>query len=223
VERNRIETEIIPSTWTELGILLRKNYDNGLQWDLAIHRGLDVQPGDINANGPDLRNGRQKKNTYDNMGTAATARVKYTGINGLELAAGIQYQDDVSAALEDNSAVLTTAHFIYTNGGFGLRGLVANWNINGKTPGGLSIDNQWGSYIEPSYKWDFSNGMALGVFTRYLHFDNEDASQGQTEYQFGVNFWPTENTVIKADCVYEDRANGRANREVYNFGIGYAF
>lgn len=229
VERNRIETEIIPSTWTEFGFLLRKNYDNGLQWDFAVHRGLQVDQRNINLNGPDLRNGRQKKNTYDSLGTAATARVKYTGIAGLELAGGIQYQDDISVGGEDNSAILATAHFIYTNGGFGLRGLAANWHINGDTAvagvtvNGREISNQYGGYIEPSYKWTFNNGMALGLFSRLLYWENEDAPDGQMEYQAGINFWPTENTVIKADWIHEDRANGRANRDVYNFGVGYAF
>ncbi|MEP2775407.1 MAG: porin [Luteolibacter sp.] len=227
VERNRVETEIIPSTWTEYGFLLRKNYDNGLQWDVAVHRGLEVGRGDVNINGPDLRNGRQQSDSF--RGSAATARVKYTGVAGLELGAGVQYQDDISRASEDNSAILTSAHFIYSNGGFGLRGLVANWNINGDTAvggvtlNGTDIDNQYGGYIEPSYKWKFSNGMALGVFSRALYWENEDAPDGQMEYQAGLNFWPTENTVVKADWIHEDRANGRANRDVFNFGVGYAF
>jgi len=223
VERNRVETEIIPSTWTEYGFLLRKNYDSGLQWDFAVHRGLEVDRGDINLNGPDLREGRQRNDSFH--GSAATTRVKYTGINGLELSAGIQYQDDISRGAEDNSAILTTAHFIYTKGGFGLRGLAGNWNIDGETaPGsGIDIDNQYGAYIEPSYKWTFGNGMALGVFTRLLHFENEDAPGGQTEYQAGLNVWPTENTVVKADWVHEDRTGGNDNRDVFNFGVGYAF
>ncbi len=227
VERNRVETEIIPSTWTEYGFLLRKNYDNGLQWDLAVHRGLKVGEGDINLNGPDLRNGRQKTDSFN--GSAVTARVKYTGITGLELGAAVQYQDDISRGSEENSAILTSAHFIYSCGGFGLRGLAANWNIdgdtavNGVTQNGKDIDNQYGGYIEPSYKWTFDNGMAFGVFSRALYFENEDAPDGQAEYQVGLNFWPTENTVIKADYVREDRASGKVNQDVYNFGVGYAF
>ena len=223
VERNHVETEIIPSTWTEYGFLLRKTYDNGLQWDVAVHRGLEVGTGDINVNGPDLRNGRQKTDSFH--GAATTARVRYTGINGLELGASVQYQDDVSRGAEDNSAILTSAHFIYTKGGFGLRGLVANWNIDGDTAvgSGIDIDNQYGGYLEPSYKWTFDNGMALGVFSRLLYFENEDAPSGQTEYQAGLNFWPTENTVVKVDWIHEDRADGRANRDVFNFGVGYAF
>ena len=227
MERNRIETEIIPSTWTEYGILLGKAYENGLRWDVALHRGLEVDRGDFNINGPDLRNGRQKTDSF--RGTAATARVKYNGIPGLELGAGIQYQNDISASSENNSAILTSANFIYSNGGFGLRGLAANWDINGDTSvGGVTlkgteIDNQYGGYIEPSYKWNLSNGMALGIFSRALYWENEDAPDGQIEYQAGINFWPTENTVIKADWIHEDRSNGRENRDVFNFGFGYAF
>ncbi|MGJ8643135.1 MAG: porin [Luteolibacter sp.] len=229
VERNAIETEILPSTWTEFGFLLRKTYDNGLQWDFAIHRGLDVDPRNVNLNGPDLRNGRQKTEGFDDLGSAATARVRYTGINGLELAASLQYQDDISTGGDDNSAILTTAHFVYTNGGFGLRGLIANWHINGDTSvggttvAGQEIDNQFGGFIEPSYKWTLDNGMAVGVFGRAMHWRNEDAPDGQTNYQAGVNFWPCENVVLKADWEHQDRANGRTNRDNYNFGVGYAF
>ena len=227
VERNKVETEIIPTTWTEYGLLLRKTYDSGLQWDFAVHRGLDVHQDDFNINGPDIRNGRQKTDSFHNA--AATARVKYTGIAGLELAAGIQYQDDISNGPQSNPALLTTAHFIYTKDGFGLRGLVANWKINGDTAvGGVvvpnsDIKNQYGAFIEPSYKWSFENGMALGVFSRVMYYKNEDAPDGQSDYQAGVNFWPTENTVVKADWIHEDRSDGKDNQDVFNFGVGYNF
>ncbi|MFD2256429.1 porin [Luteolibacter algae] len=229
VERNKIETEIIPSTFTEFGILLRKNYDSGLQWDLAVHRGLKLDTGDMNLNGPDIRNGRQKTDTFDDPASAVTARVKYTGIEGLELAVGAQYQDDISTGREENSALLTTAHFIYTTGGFSVRGLVANWQIdgdaavNGITATGVDIDNQYGAYLEPSYKWDFDNGMAIGVFSRVLYYENEDSPDGQTEYQLGVNYWPTEKIVLKADWIHEDRTRGKANQDNFNFGVGYSF
>ena len=229
VERNRIETEILPTTWTEFGFLLRKTYDNGLQWDFAVHRGLDVDQANVNLNGPDIRNGRQKTEGFDDLGSAATARIRYTGINGLELGASVQYQSDITTAGDDNSAILTTAHFIYSTGGFSLRGLAANWSIdgdtsvNGTTIVGQEIDNQFGGYIEPSYKWSFNNGMAVGVFARALYWENEDAPDGQTNYQAGLNFWPTENIVVKADWEHEDRTNGNINRDNYNFGVGYAF
>ena len=228
VERNKIETEIIPSTWTEYGLLLRKNYDNGFQWDLAIHRGLDVHTRDVNLDGPDIRSGRQKTDTFYDLGSAATARVRYTGISGLELGAAAQYQNDITEGGDDNRAILTTAHFAYTKGGFGLRGLAANWTISGDTSvdgdtvSGRGIDNQFGAYIEPSYKWDLGNNMAVGLFTRALYWENEDAPDGQTNYQAGINFWPTEHTVLKFDYERQDRSGGE-DRDVFNFGVGYAF
>lgn len=230
VERNRIETEIIPSTWTEFGLLLRKNYDNGLQWDLAIHRGLKLDDGAFfngagNELGPDIRSGRQKAGSFDNLFEAATARIRYTGVEGLEVGASVTYQSDISEASSDDSAILSSAHFIYDTGGFALRGMVANWSFDFDSPTtGESIDNQYGYFIEPSYKWTFDNGMAVGVFGRALYFENEDRPEGQTEYQVGVNFWPTEHTVIKFDYAKEDQHNSaNGDRDVYNFGVGYAF
>lgn len=229
VERNRIETEIIPSTWTEFGLNLRKTYDSGLQWDLALHRGLNVETPDFNKNGPDLRNGRQKTDTFENNTGAATARIRYTGINGLELGAGFQYQNDISAAARRNSAFLSSGHFVYTTGGFSLRGLAANWNIGGETSvggtkvAGSEIDNQYGGYLEPSYKWSLGKSMSLGLFSRALYWKNEDAPAGQTEYSCGINFWPTENIVIKADYVHEDRAGGKEDQNNFNFGVGFSF
>jgi hypothetical protein len=147
----------------------------------------------------------------------------------LELGAGAQYQNDISEGVEDNHAVLTSAHFIYTDGGFSLRGLTANWNISGNeavagvTVPGARIHNQYGGYLEPSYKWTLDNDMSIGVFTRLLYWQNEDAPSGQMEYQAGFNFWPTENIVVKADWIHEDRANGLTNRDNFNFGLGYSF
>ena len=53
--------------------------------------------------------------------------------------------------------------------------------------------------------------------------ENEDAPEGQTNYQAGFNFWLTENFVIKADWEHEDRGHGKTDRDNFNFGIGYAF
>ncbi len=225
VERNSIETQIIPSTWTEFGVGITKKYNNGLQWDLYAHRGLYLDSSAFNdrGNGPRIRSGRQKAGSFENLFSAATARVKYTGISGLEVSGSIQYQDDISEGSEDNSAVLTSAHFIYNNGGFGLRGLAAHWNIDGDDSSGNSIRNQFGGYIEPSYKWTFDNGMAVGIFGRALYYENGRAADGLTEYATGINFWPTENLVLKADYIHEDRTGGSDDRDRFNLGIGYSF
>ena len=42
VERNFVETAIIPSTWREAGVGLSSTYDNGLSWDLGLTTGFDL-------------------------------------------------------------------------------------------------------------------------------------------------------------------------------------
>jgi hypothetical protein len=42
VERNEIETRIIPSTWREGGVAFSGNTDLGLAWDLGVTTGFDV-------------------------------------------------------------------------------------------------------------------------------------------------------------------------------------
>ncbi|MGJ8678285.1 MAG: porin [Akkermansiaceae bacterium] len=221
VERNKIDSEIIPTTFTEVGVLLRKRYDSGLQWDFAVHRGLQTES--YSGNNPVIRSGRQKANTFDALFTAATGRVKYTGINGLELAASLQYQDDITRDGEDNSAILFTTHFLYNNGGFGLRGQFSQWTIGGDNLNGESIPNQYGAYIEPSYKWSFGDDSAVGVFTRALYYNNASRPDGETEYHVGVNYWPTRHTVLKADYIHSDGKGGRDDQGLWNLGIGYSF
>ncbi len=81
VERNPVEKNIIPTTWWEGGAMLSGHYDSGFSYDVALTSGLD--------GGTSIRGGRQKvaKATANNL--AATARVKYTGTRGLELAATV--------------------------------------------------------------------------------------------------------------------------------------
>ena len=85
VERNSVEAAIIPSTWWEIGLGATHRWDNGFSADLALHTGLKI---------PDsgqIRSGRQKASNVDANDLATTARLRYTGIQGLELGASIQY------------------------------------------------------------------------------------------------------------------------------------
>ena len=89
VERNPVEARIIPTTWWEGGVGLHGNFGEGWSYDLYGHSGLAV--------GSDygIRGGRQKVAEAEATDPAFTARVKYTGIPGLEIAASAQYQADV--------------------------------------------------------------------------------------------------------------------------------
>lgn len=225
VERNNIENVIIPSTWWAGGIGYSHRADNGLSLDVAIHEGLKV-PADTNAR---IRSGRQKTAEADAEDFAGTARLKYTGVLGLELAAALQYQSDISQNGGDGlgSATLFEAHGIYNIGPFGIRALYARWDMGTKGTAGQLIENagsdeQDGWYIEPSFKITED----VGIFTRY-----EDVEGGRTRDRFdqwvlGVNYWINEDVVLKADYVNREHdVAGDSGKDLdgFNLGFGYQF
>ena len=119
VERNPIEKDIIPSTWWEAGAGLSGHGESGFSWDLALHSGLSVQ-----TEGPDafkIRNGRQKVAKATAEDGAITGRVRWTGMPGLEVAASLQYQGDVTQGELGISATMFESHIALQRGGFGLR------------------------------------------------------------------------------------------------------
>ncbi|MDX2464885.1 MAG: porin, partial [Porticoccus sp.] len=99
VERNPIEKDIIPATWWEGGAMFSGEIAEGFSYDAGIHSGLfinpDPDPSKANDGKSKIRDGRQKVSEAEGDDLAYTARIKYTGMPGLELAATLQHQTDV--------------------------------------------------------------------------------------------------------------------------------
>ena len=94
VERNDVESIIIPSTWWEAGAGLSGNFANGLSWNAAFHSGLEMPASGSSAFR--VRSGRQKVAEALASNFASTFRLRYTGVPGRELSASYQYQSDPS-------------------------------------------------------------------------------------------------------------------------------
>ena len=221
VERNGVEKNIIPATWWEAGVAFNYKPAAGVSIDGAVTSGLNVSD-DFK-----IRDGRQKvaKATAENL--AYTGRVKYTAVAGLELAATLQYQTDITqggdnfAAIDTASATLLQAHAIYQVEDFTLRALYARWDIDGDDAKAIGRDEQTGWYVEPSYKVT----EELGVFVRYAEYDEVDKADatGLVEVEstsVGVNYYLHEDVVLKAD--YED-IGGTSDSKGFNLGFGYQF
>jgi len=220
VERNGVEKNIIPATWWEAGLSFNYKPVGGVSLDGAVTSGLEV--------GDDfkIRNGRQKvaKATAENL--AYTGRVKYTAITGLELAATVQYQTDITqggsnfdAPVDTADATLLEAHAVYQVNDFTVRALYARWDINGDEAKALGRDEQTGWYLEPSYKVS----EKVGVFARYAEYDNNAGNSDSTSVEstsVGVSYFLHEDVVLKAD--YED-LGGSKDSKGFNLGFGYQF
>ncbi len=210
VERNLVEKDIIPSTWWEAGIMYSAHMSNGVSYDLALHSGLSAADENI-------RSGRQKASEAEGESIAYTARVKYTGITGLEIAGTVQIQDDLSQGVNAQAigATLLETHAIYTTGPLKFSALYAQWELDDAAPD--NKEEQSGLLLEASYKVT----EKLGAFVRQSDWSttvNEDKSQTVV----GFNYWPHEDVVFKFDYQTEDHDNATES-DGFNLGLGYQF
>jgi len=220
VERNPVETNIIPSTWWEGGLAFNGLLADAFRYDFAVHSGLNTSADDNYA----VRAGRQKvaKSHFD--APAYTGRLRWLGVPGLELSASLQYQDDVTQESDPlaGSALLFSGHAAWQYDHFGLRALYARWSLDGPGPEAVGADLQQGWYVEPS--WRFNEHW--GVFARYSRWDNLAGNATDSEYaqtDLGVNYWLHPNVVFKFDYQDQDAAPGRKELDGWNLGVGYQF
>jgi hypothetical protein len=220
VERNPVETNIIPTTWREGGVMLTTRMENAVTFDVAVTSGLATTAAKSYA----VRDGRLNGASAKASDPAYTARLKWSGIPGVELAGTAQRQTDItqSADATAGAAMLYEAHAVVSKGAFGLRALYAAWSLDGSGPAAVGADKQNGWYVEPAWKLS----EQWGVFARRSNWDNRagdaaDSRYGQTD--FGVNYWPHPDVVVKLDHQNQQSPNGQDEFDGFNLGLGYQF
>ncbi len=218
VERNNVEKNIIPATWWETGVQVKGEIAPGLNYNLAVHSGLNsVDDGAVTS----IRGGRQKSSNANAEDLAYTGRLKYTGVQGLELAASVQYQEDITQdLLGQNDAMLYEAHAAYQFDNFKFTGLYAMWDIDGLDFEDIGADEQDGWYLEGSYRFN----EKLGFFVRESAWDNFAGNDGRDtetrQFDYGVNYWLAETVVLKADIANQ---RGYKAADSFNLGVGWSF
>ncbi len=222
VERNDVESIIVPSTWWEGGAGLNGRFGSGWNWDLAYTSGLQMPT--TGSSAFRVRSGRQKVAEAVASDGAITGRLRYLGIPGLQAAVTVQYQFDPSQASNDglDSGTLVEGHIDYRRNGFGLRALYARWDFTGDAVEAAGADTQTGWYIEPSYRLNDK----IGFYTRYEDIDAARSQDKFNQWEVGLNWWPARNVVIKFD--YRDRSHDLASASGGDFtgidiGVGYSF
>jgi hypothetical protein len=219
VERNPVEKDIIPATWWAGGAALSGQLGSGFSYDVALHEGLATMA----AKSYKPRDGRQKTSEANAKKLAATARLKWTAIPGIELGGTVQHQSDITQGLDPNagSANLYELHGVLNKGSFGLKALYAQWNLAGSGPKAIGADKQKGWYVEPAFKLS----EQWGLFARYNLWDNaagDAVASKKKQIDVGVNYWPHPDVVLKADYQRQDNDDGK-NLNGFNLGVGYQF
>ncbi len=219
VERNRVENQVLPTTWFEGGIGLVGALSAGWRYEAYVHSGLNTSTGAQYA----VRSGRQRVAHADASDPAATLALSWSG-PGVTVGGAVNYQSDVTQGRDPKAgeAWLGEVHMDLRRGPIGLRALYAEWALEGDGPKGMNADRQFGWYIEPSYRLT----EAVGVFARYGEWDNQAGSSAtasrKRQWDAGVNWWPHAQVVVKADYQWQDNANGK-DQNGFNLGVGYEF
>lgn len=226
-ERNPVEKNIIPATWWAGGVSVLGELAPGWSYEVAVHEGLNTYTPatatDPASTSYKPRDGRQKtgKAKADNL--AYTGRIKWTGMAGVEVAATVQQQSDITQGQDANtgSATLFEMHGIYNKGPFTVKALYAQWSLDGAGPKAAGADEQSGWYVEPSFKIN----EKFGVFARYNKYDNAAGDSTASEKQqtdVGFNWWIDPSVVVKVDYQTQDNDGGK-NQNGINIGMGYMF
>lgn len=221
-KRNPVETAIIPTTWWEGGIMASGEIVAGLSYDAMVSTGLKTSKAEI-------RSSRQKGAKAVAEDLAYTARLKYTGIKGLELGVAYQQQTDISqddAPGAGEKAELLEVHAGYQLAGFSARALYGQWNIDGLSTTLANGSTQEGGYVELGYK----PMERLGVFARFSETDKWTEKSNSIDrigqWNYGVNFWLTPRTVFKLDIQEQQNAKlaaGAPDEDGFALAMGYSF
>lgn len=247
VERNFVETAIIPSTWREAGVGLSSTLDNGLTWDLGLTTGFDLGKWDAaSTEGREspLASIHQEGQLAKSRNLSGHAALNWRGVPGLLLGgyvfSGEVAQGAANFAAPNSRVTLWDVHARYTPGKWDLAGVYARGTISNTgalnatfagnpTPVPSSFD---GWYLQAAYQAWKSQDYVLTPFVRYEQFTTARGYAGQAQgvevaagptekvTTAGANLRVGEGVVLKAD--YQKFQTDRT-RDRLNLGMGYAF
>lgn len=235
VERNPVESEIIPATWWEAGVGAHGEVAPGWNYALIVHSGLEMETDGTDAFRP--HEGVKKVSEVGDQAIAIAGQLRYTGAPGLEVGISGDYESDVTGTADDFdiSATLFEAHVDWRHrSGFGLRALYARWDFGddrGLDPAVINADTLAGWYVEPAYRFTLPGSLLgeAGVYARYSRWDQgnelDEPFFRYTQYQqfdIGFNWWPHANLAFKFDAQWED-ADQSVDRLMDGINVGMAY
>ena len=245
VERNFVETAIIPSTWREGGLQVVGTFDNGITLQGGLSTSFDLTKWDASStegSESPLASVHQELQQAKAHDIAAFGALNWRGIPGLQLGGGLftGHATQSQPGFDTARITLWDLHARWTPGRADLsalytRGSISNTAaLNAPLVGGTTLIPKSfdGWYVQGAYKVWTQDDYALSPFVRWEQFNTaksfEDLGQGLTPSALptervvtvGANFQLAQGVVVKAD-VQRFRENTLANR--VNLGLGWSF
>ncbi|MBS0469046.1 MAG: hypothetical protein JSS31_07880 [Proteobacteria bacterium] len=245
VERNFVETAIIPTTWREAGGQLIANFDNGLTLQGGISTSFDLTK--WNASSGDgtespLGSIHQEAAKAKARNLALFGAANWRGVPGLLVGGSVFSGNATHRQPGFASARITLAdlHARWTPGRWDLAALYALGRISNTAALNEALVGNptlipksfGGGYVQAAYKLWQQGDYTLSPFARLERFNTArafanlgpgltpDAARTEQVATVGANFWVTRSVVLKADY-QRFRVNTQANR--VNLGLGWSF
>jgi hypothetical protein len=247
VERNFVETAIIPSTWRELGVGLSGELGNGLAWDAGLTTGFDISKWDATST-----DGRASPlGSIHQEGQLAKARnlsvhgaLNWRGVPGLLIGGSVftgkAGHKTAGFAAPDARITIYDLHGRYTPGRWDLSAVYARGAIRNVGALNRSLAGEptpvpasfAGWYVQAAYQLYKSGDFVFSPFARFEQFNTAKRYSGlapgfsvapaptERVYTAGANLWMGEGVVFKADY---QRFGTDKGRDRVNLGVGFSY
>ncbi|MEO7116746.1 MAG: hypothetical protein ABIZ18_12900, partial [Caldimonas sp.] len=244
VERNFVETAIIPSTWREGGIQIVGDFDNGLTAQAGITTGFDLNKWDstsIEGAESPLGSIHQELQFANARDLSMFGALNWRGVPGLLLGGSIFTGGATHGqALHSSRVTLWDLHVRYNPGRLDLSGVYSRGTISNTAAFNLPLVGNPtlmpksfdGWYTQAAYKVWSNSEYSLAPFVRWEQFNTArsfaalgagltpDAARTERVATIGANFNIGSGIVLKAD-LQRFRENPDANR--FDLGLGWSF
>lgn len=247
VERNFVETAIIPTTEREGGVAVHGSVLDGLNYDAGLTTGFNLANWDFTSTdgqASPLGSIHQELSNARAADIAEYAALNYNGVPGFNVGASVftggagQSQPNFAAA--HSRFLLWEAHTRWRPGRWDLSALYAHGSLSDTAAANLAnagaitpIPEAFhGWYLQGAYRLWQHGTLALSPFVRYERYNTGDTYAAQpaglgtpgreteTVRTYGFSFFLNPDVVFKAD--YQQFGLDRAANRV-NLGLGLQF
>jgi hypothetical protein len=245
VERNFVETAIIPSTWREGGVQAVGSFDNGITVQTGVSTSFDLTKWDATStegSESPLGSIHQEMQLAKARDLAVFGALNWRGVPGLQLGGAFftggasHGQSGVSKA----RVTLWDLHARWTPGRWDLAALYARGSISNTTEWNTPLVGSTtlipkvfdGGYVQAAYKvWQHAD-YALSPFVRFEQFNTArsyaylgqgltpSAARNEQVTTVGANFYIGQGIVVKADL--QRLRNNRVGDRL-DLGLGWSF